>query len=169
MQKFKTYHNEDEEDNLEFVVLIIHGHSKELHKLERYIKDELGFNAVILKDIFSGRHILEKFKDTVWEEIDCVIALMSPDDKLENGNYRARQNIIYELGYCQGVFDGYYEDEFESEPVTIIKEKSIDFSDVSDLLGLEVMEYTNGHIEAVFHKVGKYLNEFYAELGRDEV
>ena len=35
-KRFKTYYDEDEDEDVEFVVFIIHGHSKELHKLERY-------------------------------------------------------------------------------------------------------------------------------------
>ena len=93
-KRFKTYYDEDQDENVEFVVFIIHGHSKELHKLERFIKDELGFNAVILQNDFSGKIILDKFQDAIWEEADCAIALMSPDDKLESGNYRARQNVF---------------------------------------------------------------------------
>lgn len=167
-KRFKTYYDEEEGEDVEFVVFIIHGHSKELHKLERFIKDDLKFNAIILKNDFSGKIILKKFQDAIWEKADCAIALMSPDDKLETGNYRARQNVFYELGYCQGVFDSYYDDEYDFEPVIAIKEKSIDFRDVSDLLGLETLEYTDGQIETTFHKVGKYLNQVYEELGGED-
>lgn len=121
MSRFKTYYDEDEEEDVEFVVFIIHRHSKELHKVERFIKDELGFNAIILQNNFSGKQILTKFQDAVWGKADCAIAIMSPDDKLDNGNYRPRQNVFYELGYCQGIFDSYYGDEYDFEPVSIIK------------------------------------------------
>lgn len=90
---------------------------------------------------------------------------MSPDDKLETGNYRARQNVLYELGYCQGVFESYYDDEYDFEPAIVVKEKSIDFRDVSDLLGLETLEYADGQIEMVFHRIAKYLEKVYVELG----
>lgn len=56
-KRFKTYYDENDKDDVEFVVFIIHGHSKELHKLERFIKDDLGFNAKILQNDFSGKNI----------------------------------------------------------------------------------------------------------------
>ena len=163
-KRFKTYYDEEKDEDVEFTVFIIHGHSKELHKLERFIKDDLKFNTVILQNDFSGKIILDKFQDAVWEIADCAIALMSPDDKLEDGNYRARQNVFYELGYCHGIFQSYYGDDYNFEPVIEIKEKTIDFSDVSDLLGLDTLQYSDGQIEVVFHKLGKYLNKIYKEL-----
>lgn len=167
-KRFKTYYNEDEDEDVEFTVFIIHGHSKELHKLEKFLKDDLKFNAVILQNDFSGRVILDRFQDAIWEEADCAIALMSPDDRLESGNYRARQNVFYELGYCQGVFHSYYGDDYNFEPVIIIKERSIDFRDVSDLLGLETLQYSDGEIESTFYKLGKYLNRIYDELKEED-
>jgi hypothetical protein len=56
---------------------------------------------------------------------------MSPDDQLNDGNFRARQNVVYELGYCSGVFDGYYDEDdeededFEVDPVIVIKKNQL--------------------------------------------
>src|ERR1019366_1291817 len=157
MATYKTYIDDDEEE-VEFTVFIIHGHSDEWRKVERFLKDDLGFNAIVLKESYSGKLILDKFRDTVWDEADCCVAIMSPDDKLESGNFRARQNVLYEVGYCQGVFESYYDDDDNFEPVIIIKEKSIDFREVSDLLGLEVLNYNDKNIEGIFHQLGKALN-----------
>jgi|GEM_PF-3422072 len=162
--RYNTYFD-SEGNEIEFTVFIIHGHSKELYNLERFIRDQLKFNVKILLNDFTGEVILDKFRNAAWEDVDCVVALMSPDDKLDNGNFRARQNVFYELGYCQAVFDFYNEeDEFEHEQVIVIKEKSIDFREVSDLLGLEVLNYTDGNIESVFYKLGKAINNVYNEL-----
>lgn len=163
MFKYKTYIDDDGEE-VEFTIFIIHGHSEEWRKVERYIKDVLNFNAIVLKESYTGRIIFDKFRDTVWEEVDCAVAIVSPDDKLDNDNYRARQNVLYELGYCQAVFDSFYEDEIEIEPVIIIKEDTIDFREVSDLLGVEVLVYNNKSIESIFHKLNIALNSIYNEL-----
>jgi predicted nucleotide-binding protein len=168
MAKYRQFFDKDESDYVDFTVFIIHGRSPEIHKVERFIKDELNFNAIILKDSFTGKNIIDKFKDEIWDNACCAVAIMSPDDKLNDGNFRTRQNVIYELGYCSGVFDGYYEEDeegdFEQEPVIIIKEKSIDMRDLSDLLGVEYLEYTQGSIEVVFNNLRKALNTLYKEL-----
>jgi hypothetical protein len=173
MAKYRQYYDEEEDEYLDFTVFIIHGRSPEIRKVERFIKDELNFNAVILQDSFRGRNIIDKFKDEIWDNSCCAIAIMSPDDQLNDGNFRARQNVIYELGYCSGVFDGYYNDDdehedFEAEPVIVIKEKSIDMRDLSDLLGVEYLEYNQGYIETVFTKLRKGLNKLYEEFGGED-
>lgn len=162
--RYKTYYNSEEEEDVEFTVFIIHGRSNEIEKLNSYIKDELGFKTIVMKNDFSGKIVLDKFRDLIWEQVDCAIALMSPDDVLANGNFRARQNVFYELGYCQAVFDSYYEDGYEAEPVIVIKERSIDFKDVSDLLGLEYLEYSNEHLGEIFLPLGKHLKKLYKEV-----
>lgn len=168
MSKYRQFYDEDEKEDVDFTVFIIHGRSPEIHKIERFIKDELLFNAVILQNSYTGQNIIDKFKDEIWYNASCAIAIMSPDDRLDNGNYRARQNVFFELGYCSGFFDSLYDDDFNCEPIIILKEKNIDFQDVSDLLGIEYLSYSNGSIESTFHLLGKALNEIYYELGGEE-
>lgn len=171
MSKYRELYDEEYGEKVEFTVFIIHGRSPELYKVERFIKDELRFNVTILQTSFTGKIILTKFKKEIRENATCAVAIMSPDDKLDNGNYRARQNVFFELGYCLAFFDAYYLDEaneIESEPVIIIKEKTIDFQDVSDLLGLEYLSYSDGTIESTFYSLGKALNDLYYELGGEE-
>lgn len=167
MPDYRTY-TDEEGDDVEFTVFIIHGHSEEWRKIERFIKDELGFNAIVMKESYSGKQILDKFTDAVIDA-DCAVAIMSPDDKLANGNFRARQNVLYELGYCKGVLENYYaEEDYDFEPVIVIKEKTIDMREVSDLIGLEVLNYHHNGIETVYHHLGRALQNIYEELGGEE-
>ncbi len=46
----------------------------------------------------------------------------------------------------------------------IIKEESVDFQEVSDLLGVDVMGYTNKNVEIVFYQLGKALKRVYKQL-----
>lgn len=163
MGKYKTY-LDDNGDEVEFTVFIIHGHSEDFRKVERFIKDELGFRALVLKESYSGKVVLDKFRDTIWDEVDCAVALLTPDDTLANGSFRARQNVLYELGYCQGVFDSYYSDDDEFESTIIIKDKSIDLSEVSNLLGVECLEYSDHLIESTFFQLGRALKKIYKAL-----
>jgi predicted nucleotide-binding protein len=94
MSKYRQFFDEEEKENVDFTVFIIHGRSQEVHKVERFIKDELLFNAVVLQNSFTGQNIINKFKDEIWNNASCAVAIMSPDDKLDNGNYRARQNVF---------------------------------------------------------------------------
>ncbi|MGB8194298.1 MAG: TIR domain-containing protein [Chitinophagaceae bacterium] len=163
--RFHTYMDENNEE-LEFTVFIIHGHSEEWRNVERFIKDDLEFNAVILKESFSGKVLFNKFRDTLWNQADCVVAIMTPDDKLNDGSFRSRQNVIYELGYAQAMYDSYYDedDEEEFERAIIIKERSIDFREISDLMGVECLEYNAPNINTTFHQLEKALKRIYNDL-----
>ncbi|HVZ98543.1 MAG TPA: hypothetical protein VG847_16795 [Chitinophagaceae bacterium] len=65
--KYRKFFDEDENDYVDFTVFIIHGKSPEIRKVERFIKDELSFNAVILQDSFAGKNIIDKFKGEIWD------------------------------------------------------------------------------------------------------
>lgn len=160
-KKFKTYTDKGKKHI--FTVFIIHGHSRELKTLQSFIENKLNFQTIILKDGFSGEIVLNKFKKAAWKA-DCAIALMSPDDKFDNGNFTARQNVLFEIGYCQGLLDDYYGDYYDFEPVGIIKESSIDFKEVSDLLGTECINYKKGKLAACFPTVRQYLESVYKEI-----
>ncbi|RUO36935.1 DNA-binding protein [Aliidiomarina shirensis] len=86
-------------------VFIVHGHD-ELSKTEtaRFV-ESLGLNAVILHEqINSSQTIIEKFEKHA-SEAAFAIVLLTPDDvgypkdSPNTPKYRARQNVIFELGY----------------------------------------------------------------------
>ncbi len=83
-------------------IFIIHGHDDVL-KLEiaRFV-EKLGFESVILHEVANmGRHIFEKFEEEATNAL-FAIALLSPDDETNQGTKRARQNVIFEMGYFLG-------------------------------------------------------------------
>lgn len=82
-------------------------------------------NLVLHEQADRGRTIIDKL---VQESVNSnyAIALLSPDDKLENGILRARQNVILEIGYFMG--------KLGKERVRILKKGDIDIP--SDLQGV---------------------------------
>ncbi len=86
-------------------IFLIHGHDIAAREsLARFI-EIIGFNPVILHEQPNkGQTIIEKFEQN--SNVGFAIALLSPDDQIasEHGDhlYRARQNVILELGYFIG-------------------------------------------------------------------
>lgn len=168
MARFRTYEDNDGDD-VDFVVFIIHGRSEDWRKVERYINHELEFRTIVLKESYSGKNILEKFKDAI-DKSDCAVAILTPDDAMADGGTRARQNVLFEAGYCMASFEQRYEDESDeyTPPVIILNERSIDFKEVSDLLGLDSLRYTNGTIETTFPQLRNALEGVYDDLGGED-
>jgi predicted nucleotide-binding protein len=88
-------------------VFIVHGHDRAARsEVARFI-EQLKLEAIILDEQPSqGRTIIEKFEDCA-EEVGFAVVLMTPDDiggpaAAPSSATRARQNVIYELGYFGG-------------------------------------------------------------------
>ena len=88
-------------------VFVIHGRDEGTRELVARFLEKLGLKPVILQEQPNeGRTLIEKFEDHA--HVAFAIALLTPDDagSLQNGrnnlNPRARQNVIFELGFFIG-------------------------------------------------------------------
>ena len=88
-------------------VFIVHGHDEgALDKLARFL-EKVKLGVIILKEQPNqGRTIIEKYEACA-DEVAFAVVLMTPDDMGSaaagtNQAQRARQNVIFELGYFSG-------------------------------------------------------------------
>ncbi|PZR25253.1 MAG: hypothetical protein DI538_27455, partial [Azospira oryzae] len=126
-----------------------------------------GYHPIVLKDTVDGKYLLERVRDSVWKEAHCAIVIMSPDDMTKQKQFRARQNVVFELGYCLGAFDS-IEKRYWYNAVIILKEKSVEtFSDLGGIQFIEYQQNLNGinlsmlteTLAATFNKARKYYEE----------
>lgn len=90
---------------------IVHGHDeKALQEVKDFIQKTLKWQApmVLREQASRGKTIIEKFEE-VAPRVDCVFVLLTPDDKKISGTTndekrRARQNVIFELGFFYAQF-----------------------------------------------------------------
>ena len=89
-------------------VFVVHGRNKEVLKSVRAFLGKLGLRPIILLDQpGKGRTIIEKFEDHA--RVKYAVALLTPDDRAlpnETGDekeLRARQNVIFEMGFFVGL------------------------------------------------------------------
>lgn len=88
-------------------VFVVHGHDEAaLQGLARFL-ERLGLEAVVLREQpDQGRTIIEKFEASS-DGVGFAVVLLTPDDvggvmKADVTKARARQNVIFELGYFAG-------------------------------------------------------------------
>ena len=123
---------------------IVHGHDyNAVLELKNYLQSRLRFpEPTILKEKPSGiKTVIEKFKEYS-KNIDVVFVIMTPDDLIgctEEGGSRARQNVLFELGYFVGKLGR------RSGRVILLTKKGLEFP--SDLFGVIPIDITDG-IEA---------------------
>jgi len=89
-------------------IFIVHGHDDAMKEGVARIVERLGLHPIILHEQPNkGRTVIEKFTD--YSEVNFAIVLLSPDDvgkarnePSETLRSRARQNVVFELGYFLG-------------------------------------------------------------------
>lgn len=144
---------DDEGDEVPFIVFISHGSSELWRNVERYINKTLDMDTIVLKEQYRGCTIVEKLEDET-QTGDCAVIVMTPDDKMENENFRSRQNVIHEIGYLQA--------SYGRERVVILKERGVEF--FSNNFGVEYVSFTGNAIDVTFHTLREALDEIYEEV-----
>lgn len=84
-------------------VFVVHGHNEAVnHEVARTI-EKLGLEAIVLREQpSSGQTIIEKFESYA-KDVNFAVILLTADDKIDGGDgFRARQNVIFEMGYFMG-------------------------------------------------------------------
>lgn len=90
-------------------IFVVHGHDDGMKEAVARTLKNIGFEPIILHEQANrGKTIIEKF-EICSENVSFAVVLLSPDDKgykkdqePESASYRARQNVILELGYFLG-------------------------------------------------------------------
>lgn len=135
-------------------IFIVHGHDEaSRYKLKDYLQNTLGYpEPVILSEIAScGRTIIESFEEET-EHVGLVFVLLTPDDFMSDASVRARQNVIFELGYFIGKFGR------KSGRVIVLQKGDVDIP--SDLSGILYIHIDKG-IEEAGEKIRKAIRAAY--------
>ena len=89
-------------------VFLVHGRDSETKLTVARFLEQLNLEPVILEELASrGRTIIEKFEDNAGQ-VGYAVVLFTPDDEGRLGESgaeyspRARQNVVFELGYFAG-------------------------------------------------------------------
>lgn len=125
-------------------VFISHGHDElTKNKLKDFVGERLKLEPVVLSEQPDlGLTIVEKLEHY---SKDCKFALilLSAADQTHTGGFRARQNVIHELGYFHGLLG--------RNRVLLLKEIGVElFSNIS---GLIYKEFPRGSVESVFEDI----------------
>lgn len=116
-------------------VFIVHGHDNEAKESVARFISKLGLEPIILHEQSnSGKALIDKLESNA-EEISFAVVLLTPDDKgaaFDSSEYkhRARQNVIYELGFFNA--------KLTRSRVCVLKKGDIEI--LSDYLGVGYVE-----------------------------
>lgn len=121
-------------DNIKYPqrkIFIIHGHDDHLKKEVQLLLSRAELDDIVLHEQpDKGRNVIDKLIEET-ESASYAIALLCPEDEIENGTKRARQNVILEVGYFLG--------KLGKSKVRLIKKGDVEIP--SDLKGILYTEY----------------------------
>lgn len=133
-------------------VAIMHGRSEEYKKIKKMVYN-LGFKPRVLVDEYQADTILENFRNLIWDEIHCVVILLTGDDFTIENKKRARQNVIFELGYCFAAFDSLKKNNYYSTKDAIIVIAENDVELFANIDGLKKIIFEKDNIESISDKI----------------
>ena len=125
-------------------VFISHGHDiLTTNKVKDFIRNRLKLDPVVLSEQPDlGLTIVEKLEH-YGKDCEFAIIIFTADDETMSGGFRARQNVIHELGYFHSLIG--------RNRVLLLKEAGIElFSNIS---GLIYKEFPHGSVESVFKDI----------------
>lgn len=134
-------------------VFIVHGHDdKSRLELCNLLKDDLKLDPIVLQDQANNsiETIIGKF-ERLASDCSAAIVLFTPDDNAGD-NKRARQNVIFELGYFLGKFH-----EEKDRKIIILKKGNIEIP--SDINGVLYFEYSKA-VKEIFYDLRKQLEHW---------
>lgn len=135
-----------ESKNMSLRSFIVHGLDRQLLlELKDYIQNHLGWPepTVLIQQPNLGLTVIEKFEKYA-SSIDIVFVLISPEDLGEGGrSVRARQNVVFELGFFVGKFGR------ASGRVVLLGRGELEIP--SDLHGVTYVDISNGVVAAGEH------------------
>lgn len=142
----------------EITIFISHGGSHLWKDVARYIEKEFSINTLVLQERPNkGRTVIEKLEDET-EDCDFAIIVMTAEDEQKDGGLRARQNVIHEIGFCQGAFG--------RNKVLVLKQKGLEsFSNIS---GIVYEEFVADNIKSTFSKIQQEIEELEKELEEED-
>jgi DNA-binding NarL/FixJ family response regulator len=136
---------------------IVHGHDHTtVLELKNYLQNRLGFDepTILAEQPFLGLTTIERF-EVCASGIDWVLVLLTPDDTGQlrgassSEQARARQNVIFELGFFHGLMGR------RSGRIVLLYKGTLEIP--SDLSGIGYIDITNG-IEAAGEHIRRNLS-----------
>ena len=84
-------------------IFVVHGHAEPVNQEVARSIEKLGLEAIVLREQpNSGKTIIEKFEEYA-KDVNFAVILLTADDKIEGTeSFRARKNVVFEMGYFMG-------------------------------------------------------------------
>ncbi len=134
---------EPEESTPSPVVFVGHGRSEQWRDLKDHLHEQHGFDIEAYEIGARAGHAIRDILEHMLEKSSFAILVLTGEDKDDEGELRARQNVVHELGLFQGRL-GF------SRAIVLLEEGTQEFSNIH---GIHQIRYGKGRIRETYGDV----------------
>lgn len=132
-------------------IFISHGSSKDWMQVQNYIEKDLEIDTLELaQEPNKGRTVLQKLNEES-DKCSYAVVVMTGDDVISDGEIRARENVMHEIGFFQG--------KYGLEKVCLLYEEGTKIP--SNIHGLVYVPFRQNIINATFGSLSRELKVFF--------
>lgn len=132
-------------------VFISHGRAPDWREVQAYIEKDIGLDTLELaQEANQGRTILGKLWEAS-ERCESAVIVMTGDDLDAEGQARARENVIHEIGFFQG--------KYGLARICLLYEEGVSIP--SNIHGLVYAPFPTGRVSASFGVLVRELGAMY--------
>lgn len=125
------------------VIFIGHGRSPDWRDLKDHLHDKHGLTVGAYEIGSRSGHAIRDILDDMLSKSSFALLVMTGEDATSDGVFRARENVIHELGLFQGKL-GF------NRAIALLERGTNEFS---NLHGIQQIRFTKGNIREVFGDV----------------
>lgn len=132
-------------------VFIGHGQNQIVrNKVKNFIRDRCGLQPLVLEDLPSAGHTVMEKLEKYGRTADYAVLILTGDDLVQGRDERrARQNVIQELGWFQGVLG--------RKRTAILCEEGVEIA--SNIGGVVYLKFTGNNVEMIFDQLRQEFEE----------
>jgi len=124
-------------------VFIGHGSSPHWRDIKDHLQDKHNYNIEAYEIGARAGHGIRDILEDMLNKSSFAILVMTGEDRDENGNLHARENVIHELGLFQGRL-GF------SKAIVLLEDGTVEFSNIH---GIHQIRYSKGNIKETYGEV----------------
>lgn len=124
-------------------IFIGHGRNNLWRDLKDHLQDKQGYEIVAYEVGARAGHAIRDILTDMLSESSFALLIMTAEDETVDGQFRARQNVIHEIGLFQGKL-GF------NRAVILLEDGTEEFSNIQ---GIEQIRFSKGNIKETYGEV----------------
>jgi hypothetical protein len=133
-------------------IFIGHGRSRQWRDLKDHLTDKHGYQVVAYEVGARAGHTIRDILDEMLTQSSFAVLVMTAEDEIGDGQMRARQNVVHELGLFQG--------KLGFPRAIVVAEREVEL--FSNIDGVQQLRFNHDNIAEVY---GDVLATLYREFG----